>query len=192
MSRQEEHWAGAGGDAYVARQKVQPADRMPLLEMVLGITNAKTVLDVGCSEGWNQRALYLIDSKLPTWGLDINVGALGKAREAGLNVSICKAIDVAEHFGNGFADLVIHSGVLIHVPPKDLPATMRAIYDVSRRYVLAIEYDANREEEVTYRGEDGLLWKRPFGMLYEDMGMKVIAKGTAGGYDRCMFWLLQK
>ena len=192
MSRQEEHWKGVNGDAYVARQKVQPADRMPLLEMVLGITQAKSVMDVGCSEGWNQRALYLIDSKLPTQGVDINVGALAKAREVGMTVSICRAQDVAEQFGNGCADLVVHSGVLIHVPPADLPATLRAIFDAARRFVLAIEYDANREEEVNYRGQDGLLWKRPFGMLYEELGMHVIAKGPAVGYDRCNYWLMGK
>ena len=192
MSRQEQHWAGEGGNAYHARQTVHEVNRVPFWEAILKQIDPDSILDIGCAEGWNQRAIKIVDPDLSTMGIDINVGALAKAREAGLTVSLCRAIDVADQFGNACADLVVHSGVLIHVPPEDFPATTRAIYDAANRYVLCIEYEGEREEEIEYRGERGLLWKRPWGVIYEELGMTVIMHGPAVGYDRCMFWLLRK
>ncbi len=63
---------------------------------------------------------------------------------------------------------------------------------VSRKYVMAIEYEAEQEEMVEYRGHEGKLWRRPFGKLYQDMGLTLLAYGPAQGFDRCEFFLLEK
>jgi hypothetical protein len=86
----------------------------------------------------------------------------------------------------------VTSGVLIHVAPDALEVTMRAIIDVSARYVLAIEYDSDEEEEVDYRGHKGKLWKRPFGRLYQALGLRLLSYGEAGGFEKCTYWLLDK
>jgi hypothetical protein len=94
---------------------------------------------------------------------------------------------------NNAYELVFTSGVLIHVAPNDLPAFMKAIVHASADYVLAIEYAADKEEEIPYRGQHRALWKRPYGKLYEQMGLTLALQGDAGaGFDRCQFWLLRK
>jgi hypothetical protein len=45
---------------------------------------------------------------------------------------------------------------------------------------------------IEYRGEKDRLWKRPYGKLYEAMGLTLVKAGPAEGFDRCDFWLLSK
>ena len=69
---------------------------------------------------------------------------------------------------------------------------MKKIISKSTDYILAIEYYAKEETEIEYRGQQGLLWKRPYGNLYQDMGLTLVTSGLADGFDNCKFWLLQK
>jgi hypothetical protein len=64
-----------------------------------------------------------------------------------------------------------------------------------QKHVLAIEYDAAAEEEVVYRGERGLLWKRNYGKLYEELGCRELMSGylkAEDGFDNCTWWLMEK
>jgi len=70
---------------------------------------------------------------------------------------------------------------------------MQKIVDQSYRYVLAVEYESEQEEEIEYRGHTGKLWRRPFGKLYEEMGLRLVGKiENAPGFDSCAAWLLEK
>jgi len=70
---------------------------------------------------------------------------------------------------------------------------MQRIIDKSTDYILAIEYDSAKEEEVNYRGNDGMLWKRPYGQLYQDMGLTLVeSKYSVEGFDDCHFYLLRR
>jgi hypothetical protein len=71
---------------------------------------------------------------------------------------------------------------------------MDNIIACSRRYVLAVEYADETEVEVQYRGHSERLWKRPFGRLYMDRGLNMVAEGEApaDAFDRCSWWLLSK
>ncbi len=62
------------------------------------------------------------------------------------------AIADSDELGPDCAQMVITSGVLIHIPPSELDAVMRAIVAATSRYVLCIEYDAPVEQMVEYRG----------------------------------------
>ena len=169
--------------------------QVPFWHNIIRTHGVNSVLDVGCAGGWNQRAIKVVSDAggfVRTAGVDINEGALATAREDGHDVYWCKAENVGWQFGNRAFDLVVTSGVLIHVAPEHLGETMRAIYDVANRFVLAIEYPAIREEHVEYRGEHGLLWKRPYGELYQDLGLTLVDQGEAVGFDRCWFYLLRK
>jgi hypothetical protein len=55
-----------------------------------------------------------------------------------------------------------------------------------------VEYDAEAETEIHYQGHDGLLWKRPYGRLYEGLGLSVVETGVAQGFDRCQYWLMER
>lgn len=186
-------WQGNFGDDYTDRNEVPWSDRVPFWRQIVGKTGARSFLDVGCNAGWNMRAIRTIgNGELEMTGVDVNAHALLKANEQGLDVMELPAEQVAEKFGEGACDMAITSGVLIHIPPDALLRTMRAITAVSRRWVLAVEYDAINETEVEYRGHKGRLWKRPYGELYMEMGLELVETGEAQGFERCQYWLLEK
>lgn len=185
-------WAGRFGTAYTARNQVKWQERIPLLRRMAEQTGAASFRDVGCNAGWNLRALKAINADFAMSGVDINHNALQLASEAGFDVINAAATDVVDLFGSGSAELVITSGVLIHIPTDTLVATMQAIRDVSSRYVLAIEYASEREVAVDYRGHADRLWKRPYGELYQSMSLALVESGPAEGYNDCHYWLLEK
>jgi hypothetical protein len=125
-------------------------------------------------------------------GLDVNAQALAEALAAGLDVSEGRADQAVELFCRSAAELVVTSGVLIHIAPEDLTAAMQSIIDASSKYVLAVEYEADTAQEVEYRGYAGRLWKRPYGKLYEALGLSLVEFGPAAGFDQCTYWLLEK
>ena len=89
------------------------------------------------------------------------------------------------------------AGVLIHISLEDLTAALAEIYRVSGRYILAIEYFAQEETAIHYRGKDDLLWKRNFLKHYQTQfpDLTVIRSGYWGpedGFDRAHWWLFEK
>lgn len=196
VNQQEQFWSGSEGDAYLARNRVRWHDRASFWASILDITKAQNILEVGCNAGWNLRAINHVHGL--GWqsltGVDINAAAL---QEAQATLTGCflqmPANAVGDFYQHNQQDLVFTAGVLIHVGPDELEATMRSIIQASRRYVLAIEYAAEKEEGVLYRGHTERLWRRPFGKLYEALGLAEVASGDAGpGFDRCTYWLLRK
>lgn len=185
-------WRGEFGQEYTTRNRVQWRDRVPFFERMLLRTQARSWLDVGCNAGWNLRALRAVDPGLHLTGVDINVQALAEAREAGFDVRVALADEITDVLGLRCAEVVVTSGVLIHVAPEDLLRTMTTIRDASTEFVLCVEYPADEETEVEYRGHAGKLWKRPFGKLYQALGMELLESGHAEGFDRCDYWLLAK
>ena len=192
MSETVEWWKGDFGAEYTKRNRVNWRDRVPFWEHIIEETNAQSFLDVGCNAGWNLQAIRSINSEYLMSGLDVNRGALEEATAAGFDVMEGRADQAAELFGPMAADLVVTSGVLIHIAPEDLTAAMKSIAEASAKYVLAIEYDAHEAAEVVYRGHTGRLWRRPYGKLYQDLGLTLVETGPAQGYVECNFWLLEK
>lgn len=187
-------WAGDFGTEYTGRNQVDWSLRVPLLQRMIDQTSAQSFLDVGCNAGWNLLALRKINPDFMMSGVDVNHQALLQAADEGFDVINMPASTIAEsdELGNGCAEMVITSGVLIHIPPSDLDSVMRAIVAASSRYVLCIEYDAPAEQMIEYRGHQHRLWKRPFGAMYEALGMSVLESGVADGYTDCRYWLLEK
>ena len=185
-------WAEGFGDSYHERNRVNWQERMPFWQSALEFCTPATVLEVGCGPGWNLRAIMARQPSIECHGIDINAGAVEEARQAGIEARCGTAVSIAGHYDAGSMDLVFTSGVLIHIPPEQLETVMRAIITTSARYVLAIEYDAEEAEEIDYRGHAGKLWKRPYGQLYQALGLKLLSQGVAGGFDRSTYYLLEK
>lgn len=187
-------WAGDFGKEYTARNQVEWRNRIPFLRRMIELTNCGTFLDVGCNAGWNLRALREINKDFQMSGVDVNHDALLQAQEAGFDVVNVPAseIDSVDDFSPGCAEMVITSGVLIHIPPSDLLKVMEQIVQAASQYVLAIEYDSPDEREVEYRGHAGRLWKRPFGQIYAGLGLSIVETGVADGYVDATYWLMEK
>jgi pseudaminic acid biosynthesis-associated methylase len=188
-----EFWSGEFGDEYVDRNRVDWQKREHFWRGVMP-KDARTVLEVGCNIGSNLKAIRSACDLHPV-GVDVNEKALLEAAGAGFEVHRMPAADIAERLGVGSFDVVFTAGVLIHIAPEDLDRVMAAIVAASKRYVIAVEYAHPEETHVTYRGHEGKLWKRPYGQLYQALGLTLDGFGFVGhgeGFDNCAWWRLTK
>jgi pseudaminic acid biosynthesis-associated methylase len=172
-NKQEQLWRSEFGDAYIDRNAVADTHLAALtrswtriLASTLG-RPPKTIFEGGANIGLNLRALRrLTDARF--LALEPNA----KARQRLLDDQIVEPGDVIDgllsgiDLPDGAADLSFTSGVLIHVPPRDLLASVSELVRVSRRYVVCIEYFADKPVEVPYRGQTEALFKRDFGGFY--------------------------
>lgn len=190
MNDTTKFWEGAFGDDYLIRNRVNWRERVPFWRFILNLTRPDCVMEVGCNAGWNLRAIRDASPGTSLIGVDVNAAAIREAKRNGFDAYLKPALGI-----NDFdmeANMVITAGVLIHVPPEDLRATMQAIVDRTTKHVVAVEYEADEEQEIEYRGHAGKLWKRPYGKLYEELGLKPVFDGAAGGFDQCTYWLMEK
>ena len=185
-----ELWSSDFGNDYTNRNQVDWRKRMPFWKMIEERTGARSYFEMGCNAGWNLSAIKRQFPDVTVVGNDINTQACHQAQLAGLPV--INMLDFTEHVQGKF-ELVFTAGVLIHIEPEHLQEVMQALIDKSLRYVLAVEYAAEQETIVEYRGHTEKCWKRPYGKLYMDLGLKMAAWGPAGeGFDNCDFWLMEK
>ncbi len=193
VSETTEWWAGKAGEDYHARNRVNWKQRLPFWARIMAETNARSVLEVGCGPGWNLTACRAANHQVHTYGIEINPIASRQARLAGHKVMIERIHHPAHEVAS--YDLVMSIGCLIHVPPEEIEKTMRCMIAVSAQYVLSVEYEADQDEMVPYRGEADRLWRRPYGARFRTMGLKPIASGLlepAQGFDNCQWHLLEK
>lgn len=187
MNHQEQQWAGDWGKSYTDRNRVDWRARIHFWKRVLNETGARSVTEIGCNAGWNLSAIRRAYPDVEVCGFDISEYAAHQARAAGLAVT--DGVPVVWPT----ADLVFTAGVLIHQNAETLKTMMERIVAASFQYVLAVEYSAETEQEVKYRGMENMLWRRPYGRLYKAMGLKEVDSWPAGeGFDNCQAWLLTK
>lgn len=169
-------WSGEFGDRYTERnavtvEAVRGRARVwgEVLPRLVG-DPPKSILEVGTNVGLNLRGLQAV-SDAELWGVEPNASA----RRRVLDDGVLPPERLIEGFGreiplaDGAVDMAFTSGVLIHVDPKELEATMREIHRVSAKYIFCAEYFSPKAETITYRGEQDLLFKNDFGSLYMDM-----------------------
>ena len=156
-------------------------------------------LEVGANVGINLRALKTLHA-IEMYALEPNANARHALVRDGV-VPAARALDGSVEtidLADEGVDLVFTSGVLIHVDPERLDAAYREMHRVARRYLLTIEYFASEPEEKTYRGREGLLFKRDFGALWLDLypALTLVDYGFfwkhATGLDNLTWWLFAK
>ncbi len=178
-----EHWSGRFGDLYTERQEMDTSERRHFLQAMIDEYKVTSVLEVGCNTGENLKHLTG-----PRAGVDVNSKALASVPE-GIRTRRASATDLP--FAENEYDLVMTIGVLIHIPPEDIERAMDEITRVARRFVFCCEYFGY--DEVPYR--EGVLWRRSYGLLYENRGLRVIDRGHFKGepWDRRRidWWLLR-
>lgn len=204
-TRQSRLWRGDFGDAYTERNA--PSSEMVRARIGLWSRILKSlagapptnILEVGANLGVNLRALKQL-TPAELYAVEPNAQARacllrdGVAPESNVRDGIAKELG----FADGAVDLVFTSGVLIHIHPDDLPASCREIHRVARRYLVCIEYFSDKPEEITYRGQQGVLFKRDFGGFWLDSfpDLEVRDYGfawkRATGLDNLTWWLFEK
>ncbi len=191
-----ELWTGDFGNDYTKRQADTSAARHDIWRMVLP-RHVESILEVGANVGGNLEAISQF-STAELYATEPNELARRQLNDSGLCVQVTD--DTASHLrhaGNSI-DLVFTCGVLIHVPPDQLAASMREIHRVAHRWIICAEYFAPSEEMIPYRGHDNALWRRDYGSLYLDQFPDLrchscmFAWRRMTGLDNLVFWIFEK
>lgn len=160
----------------------------------------KKYLEVGCNIGRNLDQLALLDPDLMGSAIEISESALNYVQSRhNLEYACCAPVQDAELPAHAF-ELVFTCGVLIHIPPEDLLAVMKKMYEWSSKYVLIAEYFNRTPVMLEYQGQGNMLFKRDFGRLFLDnFQVKLIDYGFLwgkiyddGGFDDITWWLFEK
>lgn len=195
--RLEQLWAGDFGNAYIERNTHAAQGRSAFWESLVSKYGISRVLEVGCNLGANLFwiAQHVLFSQL--FGLDINEEALRRLHKSLPGIGALRGVARALPFEDRSFDLVFTAGVLIHQPESALPLTMSEIVRCSRRYVLCMEYSAEKTVEVSYRGQRGALFKRNYGQIYLERFpfLRLLEQGELSpeqGWDNLTYWMLRK
>ena len=178
MTTQTEVWNGAFGEAYTRRNKRNLEALEELFTSTIGITRAELnerfvgdvdrdarILEVGCNIG-NQLLMLHEMGFTDLTGVDVQAYALDEARENCPFATFHQAGAGELPFEDASFDLVFTSGVLIHISPADLPAALREIARVSKRFVWGYEFHNDEMVEIEYRDHDDLHWKGDYARRY--------------------------
>lgn len=142
------------------------------------------MLELGCNDGSNLRALSLLMPEIELIGVEINETACVMARKKVpkakiLNKSLYNLDNIFVHD----VDLVFTKGVLIHIPPEKLSEVYALMRKASCKYIMIAEYHNPVPEEIEYRGHGGKLFKRNFVSELLNVGMKLVDYGFASRED---------
>ena len=196
--RLEQLWAGEFGNDYVERNLAAYGRRggfwLPLMDEL----EPESVLEVGANVGGNLQWIAQKVAPNQIIGVDVNAKALRllDVRVPGVRATYAPARELP--LADRSVDFVFTMGVLIHQPEESLAKVMSEMVRVSRRYVLCGEYYESETVEVPYRGNEGALFRRDYGGLFEEMfsyELKLVRQGfldDAQGWDRTTWWLFER
>lgn len=198
MSQQTDHWAGINGQKYTDRQALTIASRRVMFADILDSMTVKpmSIIEFGANVGDNLRAIRQTQGCLLT-GVEINEACMDQLQQA----ADCAILGAIQSFNPSRKwDLTFTRGVLIHIPPNELPAAYKTLYENSNRWILIAEYFNPTPMEVEYRGQMGLLWKRDFAgemmdmypdLLLHDYGF-VYSRDVVAPQDNINWFLMRK
>jgi len=190
-------WRGKFGNDYTERNFFSPEiikQRKDSLASVLGILPIDLIVEPGCGSGANLQALQELGYRVI--GIEPNWKAISEAiRVLKSPFSIINGTCYRMNSLDNIADLVLSAGLLIHISEDRLDEAITEMLRVSKKYLLIIEYYSEIEEEINYRGNGGMLWKRNWPKIFEQYPITLIKNGyfdKSQGYDNCHWYLYQK
>lgn len=161
MSDATKFWEGEFGNDYHRRQTVTVKANEVLLGRILAATDGvHSIAELGAGTGLNLRALRNLGDDLDLCGVEVNATAVHHILRIPGVVGVQSS--VAQWVPTRKFDLTFTKGLLIHIPPDELPETYDRLVAASSRYVMICEYFNPTPVEVLYRGIAGRLWKRDF------------------------------
>ena len=197
VERLEALWAGGFGNDYVERNAGSYGHRRSFWEEICERLNPRSVLEVGCNVGGNLKWIEPHVDEGRAFGVDINTQAIREVRRLLPAVNSVWSPGRDLPFRDRMFDLVFTMGVLIHQPDISLPLVMEEMVRCSARYVLCGEYFAAEPVEVGYRGEQGALFKRDYGGIFQQMFPELALVDTGflsrqEGWDDVTWWILER
>jgi pseudaminic acid biosynthesis-associated methylase len=160
QTEHERFWQGPFGDAYLSRNDGPALLAQKTAHLARALARAgpvRSVLEFGCNTGLNLVALHHLLPEAELHGVEINRSAAAIARERGFSVENRSVLGYASEESY---DLVLSSGLLVHIEPDRLPEAYRALDAACGRYLCLREYYNPTPVEVPYRGHRNRLFKR--------------------------------
>jgi len=181
QTKQEEFWSGEFGKNYTNRNtpqnleewnkhyiekygKTREAINQPFLA---DLDKDIKILEVGCNTGLQLLSLQQMGFK-NLYGLELQWYAVEQAKSITQNINIIQGSGFDLPFKDGFFDLVMTNGVLIHISPDDLPNFISEMHRCSKKYVMGFEYHAEDIQAIPYRGNEDYLWKGDYAKIFMD------------------------
>lgn len=194
----EDLWAGDFGDQWVDRNGKDFDGRAAFWAGIVERFPSRRILEVGAAHGENLRHLRELATPEDLWGLDLNRAALDAMPKVapGINAAWGRARELP--FRDGFFDLTFTVGLLIHQPDDTLPLVMSELVRTSRRWILCGEYHADERTDVNYRGQEGVLVKRDYGGLYQQLFPDLVLREEGfltmeeHGFDRVTYQVFER
>jgi len=164
MNSQEKLWQSQFGSNYISRNNSDQLLKSKIFHFLKimrgGGYKINSIIELGSNIGLNLIALNRIYKNLLITAVEINKKAcfyLSKIKNVKIiNDSILK-FKTRRKF-----DLVLMSGILIHIAPKNLPKLYKKIDKLSKKYILICEYYNPHPVNILYRGKKNQMFKRDF------------------------------
>ena len=179
-SKQREFWKGNFGAEY-AERNFSLKNVNSSYEKETGVTvesifqtffkkinRDSKILELGCNVGLNLGILGNMGFNNLT-GLEINSETIKLAKTRNPEITFINSSIEEYDSENEKFDLVFTAGVLIHINPKVLDLILNKIIKLTTRYIFGFEYFSEKLEEISYRGNENVCWKRNFPSAYNKL-----------------------
>ena len=163
-TEQENFWAGEFGDEYNIRNSNEDliSYRCAAFSKILSRTrNVNSLIEFGPNIGANLRAIKILKKDIELSAVEINSAAVNTLKEWGQVNEIFNE-SILDFKPNKKWDLVLISGVLIHINPSFLNKAYEVLFESSAKYLVIKEYYNPIPVEIEYRGHQNKLFKRDF------------------------------
>lgn len=178
-TKQTDFWSGEFGKEYTDRntseniqvwnenyKNLYGVSRFDMFNTFISKLNKESkILEVGCNSAQQLVALQTLGFK-NLYGIELQSYAVEKAKNITKDINIIQGSAFDIPFKDGYFDLVMTNGVLIHISPDDIPKALSEIVRCSKQYIMGFEYFSEESEEVNYRGNKGFLWKMNYAKTY--------------------------
>lgn len=165
-TKQVDLWSGNFGKSYTLRNvelnfstHVRTNMRQLFSEIISNTNEVNKILEVGCNTGHNLSILSEIGN-FELVGIDPQVSALKIGKEKGVPATLMRGSVYDIPFYDGYVDMVMTMGVLMHIDRRDISSALKEIDRVTNKYYLTVDYFDEREVAVNYRGYNDMLWRR--------------------------------
>lgn len=163
-TEQEDFWAGDFGNDYIDRNISQEllASNAALFSSILKKTSSiNSILEFGANVGMNLRVLKYLLPNCESSGIDINEKAASVLSQS-INKGKVYHQSILDFEIDYQRDFVFTKGVLIHLNPDILKTVYAKLYEATKKYICVAEYYNPTPVSISYRGNEGFLFKRDF------------------------------
>ena len=160
----EDFWRGDFGNQYHQRNVGRINSNEHMFRFILDCNEfaPTSVVEFGAGTGQNLIALKRLLPDIETIGVEINLQAVAAMQGCGtINATIISTIQDFKP-RQLTADLVLTKGLLIHLPPEDLPKAYEVLHACTDEWLLVCEYYCPVPRAINYRGNSGKAWARDF------------------------------